>query len=123
VAKTLLVADDQPANLELFRMVVQEIDLGILVLTARDGAEALAQAQRSHPDLMLMDLKMPGLDGWEATRRLKSDPATAAIPIVAVTAQAMPGDRDRAFRAGCDGYLTKPLDIPALIAMLRERLS
>lgn len=120
---TLLVADDEPNNVELIRMVVEESGLDVRLVTARTGVEALARARGEQPTLILMDLKMPGLDGCEATRRLKADPLTAAIPVVALTAQAMKGDDERARAAGCDGYLTKPLDLRSLLALLREHLA
>ena len=120
---TLLVVDDEPANLQLIRLLVEELELPVRVATAGNGLDALALARALGPSLVLMDLKMPGIDGWEATRRLKADPATASIPVIAVTAQAMVGDRERALAAGCDGYVTKPLDLHAFSILLKERLS
>ena len=104
-------------------MIVENSDLDVQVLTAADGEEAVARARATVPDLILMDLKMSGVDGWEATRRLKADPATAAISVIAVTAQAMPGDREHALAAGCDDYVTKPIDIHWLLALLEQRLA
>lgn len=121
-AGTLLVADDEPQNLELIRMVVEDANLDIRLTTASNGLEAVRLAQDLTPRLVLMDLKMPVLDGWEATKRLKADPATRRIPVIAVSAQAMAGDRERAMAAGCDGYITKPIDVASLLALLRERL-
>jgi CheY-like chemotaxis protein len=121
-AKTLLVVDDEPANVELIRMIVEDAALPIRFVTARNGEEALTRARETPPDLVLMDLMMPVLDGWEATRRLKADPAMAGIRIVAVTAQAMPGDRAQALAAGCDDYVTKPLDVRAVSRILEGRL-
>ena len=120
---TLLVVDDEPANLQLIRLLVEELELPVRVATAGNALDAIALARALGPSLVLMDLKMPGVDGWEATRRLKADPATASIPVIAVTAQAMVGDRERALAAGCDGYVTKPLDLRAFSALLKERLS
>ena len=120
--KTVLVVDDEPTNIELIRMITEEADLPIDLAIARNGWEAIEQTKAVAPVLILMDLKMPVLDGWEATRRLKADPATAAVPVIALTAQAMAGDRDRALAAGCDGYLTKPVELGALLALLRGRL-
>jgi two-component system cell cycle response regulator DivK len=122
-AKVLVVADDEPRNVDLIRMVVEDTGLPVQILVARNGFDAIRSSQEAGPALVLMDLKMPGLDGWEATRRLKADPATAAIPVVALTAQAMAGDRERALAAGCDDYLTKPLDIRRLSALLRSHLA
>jgi CheY-like chemotaxis protein len=121
--KALVVADDEPRNVELIRMVVEDTGLPVRILVARNGLDAIRCSQEARPALVLMDLKMPVLDGWEATRRLKADPGTAAIPIVALTAQAMAGDRERALAAGCDDYLAKPLDIPTLKALLRRHLA
>jgi two-component system cell cycle response regulator DivK len=120
--KTLLVVDDEPTNLELIRMAVEDAGLPVRFVAAPNGQEALRQARELVPDLVLMDMKMPVLDGWEATRRLKADPLTAKIPVIALTAQAMAGDLERALAAGCDDYLTKPLDMRMFVAMLRERL-
>jgi CheY-like chemotaxis protein len=121
--RVLVVADDEPQNVELIRMVVEETGLPVRILVARNGLDAIRSSREARPALVLMDLKMPGLDGWEATRRLKGDPATAAIPVVALTAQAMAGDRERALAAGCDDYLTKPLDLRRLTALLRSHLA
>jgi two-component system cell cycle response regulator DivK len=122
-SKALLVVDDEPRNIELIRMVLEETGLPVQFVGARDGLEALRLARDLAPALILMDLKMPALDGWEATRRLKANPATAAIPVIALTAQAMAGDRERALAAGCDGYLTKPIDIHQLVGLLERHLS
>ena len=120
--KTLLVVDDEPQNVELLRMIVEDSELPVRFVTATNGAEALSQVRALRPDLILMDLKMPVLDGWAATRALKADPTTAGIPIIALTAQAMRGDLDKSRDAGCDGYLTKPIDLQRVLALLRERL-
>jgi two-component system cell cycle response regulator DivK len=88
---------------------------GYEVLIARDGAEGLAQAKSSAPALILMDLGLPVIDGWEVTRQLRVAPETAAIPIIALSAHAMPEDRERAFAAGCDDFIAKPVDFPRLI--------
>jgi two-component system, cell cycle response regulator DivK len=102
----ILVVEDDADNRG---MVVKVLTVeGYAVLEAVDGASAMAAARREHPDLIVMDLGMPGMDGWEASRRLKADPATADIPIIALTAFAMRGDEERARQAGCDGYLSKP---------------
>ena len=120
--KTLLVVDDEPANVELIRMIVEDAALPVRFVSARNGEEALARVREVPPDLVLMDLMMPVLDGWEATRRLKADPATAGIRVVALTAQAMPGDRAHALAAGCDDYITKPIDVRAIRGLLETHL-
>lgn len=119
----VLVADDEPVNLHLIQMIVEVARLAVRLVTAANGEEALVRARELRPDLILMDLKMPGLDGWETTRRLKADPATAGIPVIALTAQAMPGDDAQATAAGCEGYITKPIDVHAFVAMLKDRLA
>jgi len=104
--KKVLVVEDDPDNRRIVTKVLSVE--GYQVVEATDGVEALAQARAEHPDLILMDLALPNMDGWEATRRLKSDPATRTIPVVALTAVAMRGDEERARAAGCDDYVSKP---------------
>jgi two-component system cell cycle response regulator DivK len=102
----ILVAEDDADNR---RIVVKVLTVeGYETLEAADGRSAVAVAKRERPDLIVMDLAMPGMDGWEASRRLKADPQTADIPIIALTAFAMRGDEERAREAGCDAYLSKP---------------
>ena len=122
-APTLLVVDDEPLNVDLIRRIVEETSLPVRFVVASNGLDALAQARALRPALVLMDLKIPGLDGLEATRRLKADPATAGIPVFALTAQAMTGDRERALKAGCDGYITKPIDVRSVIELLKAHLA
>ena len=95
---------------------------GYTVLVAPDGERGLAMAAADHPDLILMDLSLPGIDGWEVTRRLKAAPATRPIPIIALTAHAMTGDREKALAAGCDDYDSKPVDFPRLRAKIEALL-
>lgn len=102
-----LVVEDNPTNLLLIRAVLERG--GYRTEAARSAEDALAQLQRVRPDLILMDVELPGRDGLSLARQLKADPATAAIPIVAVTANAMREDRARVLAAGCDGYITKPI--------------
>ena len=91
---------------------------GHTVLVAPDGRQAIEVAIAERPDMILMDLSLPELDGWEATRRLKADPATKSIPVIALTANAMAGDRERAIAAGCDEFETKPVDMPRLLGKI-----
>jgi len=91
--------------------------------TAADGAVGVEKAASERPDLILMDLSLPVIDGWEATRRIKADAATAAIPVIALTAHAMSGDEEKARAAGCDDFMTKPIDEDLLFAKLRQWLS
>jgi CheY-like chemotaxis protein len=117
----VLIVEDNATNLELaVELVEQE---GYEVLVAETADAALPLARTAHPDLILMDVQLPGMTGYEATRRLKVDPATAGIPVVAVTAQAMRGDETRAAEAGCDGYMTKPVGATEFHEMLRRFLS
>ncbi len=119
--KRILIVDDNPTNLKLVTYLVKAN--GYEVDTAGDAEAALAVIAVVKPALILMDLQLPGIDGLELTRRLKADPVTADIKIIAVTAYAMKGDQEKAFEAGCDGYVTKPIDtrtLPALIAAQLE---
>jgi two-component system cell cycle response regulator DivK len=102
----ILVAEDDPDSRRIVVKVLTREGYGVLDASGGEAAVAIAQAER--PDLVIMDLAMPGMDGWEATRRLKADPRTADIPIIALTAFALRGDEERARAAGCDGYLAKP---------------
>ena len=104
----ILVVEDNPANRMLIEAVLQAD--GYRVNTARTAPEALASIQADRPDLILMDIQLPGQDGLSLTRQLKSDPAQAGIPVVAMTAHAMTADRQRSLDAGCVGYIAKPFD-------------
>ena len=115
---TVLVVEDNLMNLELLVQLLDDYD----VLTARDGQRGIQMARESRPDLIVMDLSLPVLDGWQATRSLKDDPATAAIPVIALTAHAMPGDAERALESGCDEVLTKPIDEDLLFSTLARHL-
>lgn len=116
----ILVVDDNPANLRLLRMLL--LGEAYQVRTAGDAVEALAVIGEFHPRLILMDLQMPGIDGFELTRRLKADHATRDIVIVALTAYAMKGDEEKARAAGCDGYVSKPIDTRALPAVIARHI-
>jgi CheY-like chemotaxis protein len=113
----ILIVDDNPANLKLARILLATE--GYEVRTATDAEEALAVLATWRPRVILMDLQLPGMDGLELTRRLKADPATQRITILALTAYAMKGDEQKAREAGCDGYISKPIDtraLPGLVA-------
>jgi len=92
---------------------------GFTVLVATDGEQGVSMAAAERPDLILMDLRLPVLDGWEATRRIKAQPETRDIPVIALTAHAMTGDREKALEAGCDDFDTKPVEIPRLLEKIR----
>ena len=120
MAKRILVVEDDADNR---RIVVKVLTVeGYEVLEATDGRSALAIARKEHPDLIIMDLAMPGLDGWQAATQLKSDPKVADIPIIALTAFAMRGDEERAREAGCDGYLSKPCRPQTIREVVRRYL-
>jgi CheY-like chemotaxis protein len=108
----LVVIDDHPTNLKLVRAVLEEA--GYEIFPAADAAEGRRLIAQHRPDLLLLDLAMPGMDGFALARLLRADPATAHLPIVALTASAMKGDEEKARSAGCDGYITKPIDSRAL---------
>ena len=117
--KTILIVEDIEFNREL---LVQLLEDDYQVVTANDGAAGIEMAEETLPDLILMDLSLPVIDGWEATRRIKSTERLKHIPIIAVTAHAMQGDEEKARAAGCDDYLTKPIDEDLLIEKLKEFL-
>ncbi len=118
-AKILLV-EDQEMNRDMLSRRLKK--RGYEVSMAVDGAEGVEMARSESPDLILMDMSLPVMDGWEATRTLKGDEATRAIPVVALTAHAMSTDRDKAMDAGCDAYETKPVDLPRLLATMKKLL-
>jgi len=117
--KRILVVEDEAFNMDL---LVQLLEDEYEVLTATNGAVGIALARRERPDLIIMDLKMPVIDGWEATRRLRADDNLAHIPIIALTAHAMVGDAKKARACGCDDYMTKPLDEDLLFEKLDQFL-
>jgi two-component system, cell cycle response regulator DivK len=106
-AKTVLLVEDNEDNLIVYRTILDHV--GYRVIEARDGEEGVARARADQPDLILMDVSLPKMDGWEATRRIKADEGTRRIPIIAVTAHALDDDREKATQVGCDGYLAKPV--------------
>lgn len=117
----VLVVDDNPINLKLLKVLLT--GEGFTVQAAQDAEDALAIISRSPPRLILMDLQLPGMDGLQLTRKLKADPSTRDIIIVAVTSYAMKGDDRRAQEAGCDGYVPKPIDTEALPRIVADYLS
>jgi CheY-like chemotaxis protein len=120
VAKILLVEDNEMNRDMLSRRLQKR---GYEVVTAVDGREGLTLAQSEAPALILMDMTLPVLDGWEVTRQLRAVPATRAIPIIALTAHAMSGDREKAIEAGCDEYDTKPVELPRLLEKIQTLLA
>ena len=116
----ILIVDDNPANVKLLRVLLARE--GYDLRTAANAAEALAVLEAFRPRMILMDLQMPGMDGFELTRRLKSAPAYRDVIILALTAYAMKEDEKKAREAGCDGYISKPIDTRALTAQIAQRL-
>lgn len=119
--KRILCIEDNDSNLRLVSRIVEGEKHEFL--TAVDGLSALALVQQEPPDLILLDINIPGLNGLELARRLKGDPALASIPLIATTANVLRGDRERCLEAGCDEYLPKPLDVRELQMMLRSYLT
>ena len=119
MAKILVVEDNELNRDMLSRRLKRK---GYEVLIAADGAQGVALAQSEAPDLILMDMSLPVLDGWEATRRLKAAPETQSIPIIALTAHAMAGDREQALAAGCDDYDSKPIELKRLLGKMQALL-
>ena len=117
----VLIVDDNAMNVDLVSFLLAAD--GMQVESAADAAQASARIAAQHPDLILMDIQMPGVDGLELTRRLKADPATRHIPIVALTAYAMKGDEERMLAAGCDGYIAKPVEVASFTRRVRSFLS
>jgi two-component system cell cycle response regulator DivK len=117
---TVLLVEDNEDNLRIYSTFLTYS--GYRVLEAADGEAGLALARSELPDVILMDVSIPKMDGYEVTRRLKSDPATAQIPVIALTAHALPSDRDRALDAGCDGYIPKPAEPRLVVAEVRKML-
>jgi two-component system cell cycle response regulator DivK len=117
----ILVVEDHPANMKLAVLLLQKA--GYSVLSAMDGKAGLAIAQTEQPDLILMDIQLPGMDGLAATALLKQNLATRAIPVIALTALAMISDEDRCRNAGCDGYISKPLRYQELLAEIKAQLA
>jgi len=120
MSKILLVEDNEMNRDMLSRRLTRK---GFEVLIAIDGREAIDLARSELPDLILMDMSLPVIDGWEATRRLKADQTTSGIPIIALTAHAMSGDREKCQEAGCDDYDTKPIELQRLLEIMQKHLA
>jgi two-component system cell cycle response regulator DivK len=120
MSRRILVVEDQEDNRQILRDLLA--NAGYEMLEAEDGIQAITQASKHRPDLILMDIQLPMLDGYEATRRIKADPALNAIPIIVVTSYALSGDEDKAKAAGCDAYVAKPYSPRALLAKIRVYL-
>jgi CheY-like chemotaxis protein len=116
----ILVVEDNRDNMMLVSDILRSLNYE--VLQAVDGRRGIDMALAEKPDLILMDLSLPQINGWEATRQIKANPDLKHIPIVALTAHAMVGDRERAFQAGCDDYVTKPINMPDLLSKLHRLL-
>ncbi|HCJ39438.1 MAG TPA: two-component system response regulator [Halieaceae bacterium] len=115
-SSTVLLVEDNDINRDMLTRRLTRA--GLTVMTATDGASALDAMREHQPGVVLMDMTLPVLSGWEATAKAKSDPSVAAIPIIALTAHAMAADRERAMNAGCSDYETKPIDFPALLSKI-----
>lgn len=118
----VLYVEDNEDNVYMLKMRLELLE-DFEVLTAEDGENGCAMALSERPDIILMDLEMPRVDGWEATRRLKDDPRTRDIPIIALSAHALAGEREKALAAGCDEFDTKPIEFERLVATLRRVLA
>ncbi|MFY9696323.1 MAG: response regulator [Xanthobacteraceae bacterium] len=119
MAKVLLVEDNEMNRDMLSRRLIRR---GFEVIFAVDGQQGVDLARSEHPDIILMDMSLPVIDGWEATRRVKGDDATKRVPVIGLTAHAMAGDREKAIAAGCDEYDTKPVELDRLIGKMEKLL-
>jgi CheY-like chemotaxis protein len=117
----ILLVEDNEFNRDMLSRRLQR--KGFEVIIAEDGSQGIRLAREGHPDIILMDMDLPVLDGWEATRRLKADPATRGIPVLALTAHAMQTDRDRAMASGCDDFATKPIEFNTLLEKIHRALA
>jgi two-component system, cell cycle response regulator DivK len=118
MSRRVLVIEDQEDNRRIIRDLLTSA--GYEMIEAADGEEGVRQAEANRPDLILMDIDLPGMNGYEATRRIKANPVLHGVPIIAVTSYALSGDDQKAFEAGCDAYVTKPFSPRALLAKIRE---
>src|SRR6266508_2702477 len=117
----ILLVEDNEMNRDMLSRRLQRKDYAVVI--AVDGEQGVAMARAEAPDLILMDMSLPVLDGWEATSQIKGDPTTSKIPVIALTAHAMAGDRERAMAVGCDDYDTKPIELPRLLAKIEALLA
>ena len=120
-ARKILVVEDNDMNMQLVEFLLEEG--GYDIVKAASGEEALAVTREHEPDLILMDIHLPGMDGLSVVRAMKTDDRTSRIPILALTAHAMRGDKDRFLEAGCDGYISKPIDVKTFIASIEQYLA
>ena len=118
--KRILVVEDNEDNMRLVRFILKK--RGHEVIEAGDGTEGVALAVQEKPDLILMDIQLPDIDGLEAMKRIRASEADSDIPIIALTSYAMPGDREKALAAGCNGYITKPIDVETFMAEIEKYL-
>ena len=121
MGKTILIVEDEPKNLKLLRDLLQRF--GYEILEAPDGEQGVKITGEKIPDLILMDIMMPKMDGLEATRIIKADNKTKHIPVIALTSYAMKGDREKTLEAGCDGYIAKPIDIQEVLKTIEHFLT
>ena len=120
MAKMVLVVEDQDDNRKIVRDLLT--NSGFEVIEAIDGIKGVQLARTHHPDLILMDIQLPGIDGYEATRQIKASDDTKGIPVIALTAHAMAGDKEKTLAAGCDDYDTKPIELPRLLEKINSML-
>ena len=121
MTKRILVVEDQEDNMQILRDLLSSV--GYQIIEARDGEEGVRAASAESPDLILMDIQLPVLDGYETTRRIRTNPSLSSVPIIAVTSYALTGDETKALAAGCNDYVTKPYSPKALLAKIREYLT
>jgi two-component system cell cycle response regulator DivK len=121
MGKTILIVEDEPKNMKLLRDLLQRF--GYEILEASDGEQGVKSAGEKMPDLILMDIMMPKMDGLEATRIIKADIKTKHIPVIALTSYAMKGDREKTIEAGCDGYIAKPIEIKEVLKTIETYLT
>ncbi len=119
-SRRILVVEDNQDNMTLISDVLQSLDYE--VIQATDGEQGVQMTEAERPDLVLMDLSLPRMDGWTATRKIKANPDLQKIPVIALTAHAMVGDRERALEAGCDDYISKPINLKELAGKLNEHI-